>query len=192
MDLPVKPLSDFRDDIAKVLNRTAIEIGTILIEAKYAHPRRFEAWVEEELPFSAAKAHQLMAISRAFRELPPEKREALPAPWTTLFRLTRLGRPELESAIEAGIITPETTGAQALALTGRDPAPAPKARGWRTGPPSGAVKNPRLPLPLLVREILRYDPSDLPPASRQALATWLRGDEHGERELDGAGQLRRA
>ena len=88
---PAAPsLDDFRDQIVGVLNRTAIDIGSILIAAKHAHPRRFMEWVEAELPFSYPKASQLMAISRAFRDLPPEKRELLPAPWTTMLTLTRL------------------------------------------------------------------------------------------------------
>lgn len=181
MDLPAKPLDEYRNEIAGVLNRTAIEIGTILIEAKYAHPRQFRQWVDEELPFATDKAHQLMAISRAFRELPAEKKELLPAPWTTLFTLTKVDRPELEAAIETGLISPSTTGAQALALTGKAPADPPKPRDWVSGPPKGTVTSTsRLPVSLLVRELLRYDPSDLNPTQRQALEGWLTGAHHGE------------
>lgn len=190
MDAPAKPLSAFRDDIAGCLNRTAIEIGTILIEAKYAHPRQFTAWVEEELPFAIGKAHQLMAISRSFRELPADKRELLPAPWTTLFTLTKMERPELEAAIETGVISPTTTNNQALALTGKDPASPPKPRDWKSGPPTGTVKNVRLPAPLLVRELLRYDPEDLTPTERQAIEVWLTGEPHGEAGVVGTSELR--
>lgn len=192
MDAPAttKPLSAYRDDIAGVLNRTAIDIGTVLIEAKYAHPREFRQWVEDELPFAVNKAHQLMAISRAFRELPEEKRELLPAPWTTLFTLTKIDRPELEEAIDAGVISPKTTGAQALALTGKEPAPEPRPRDWKSGPPKGSVRHTaRLPTSLLVRELLRYDPSDLNPTQRQALEGWLTGAPDGEADLVGTSQL---
>jgi hypothetical protein len=182
VDLPAKTLDEYRDEIAGVLNRTAIEIGTILIEAKYAHPRQFHKWVEEELPFAMNKAHQLMAISRAFRELPAEKKELLPAPWTTLFTLTKIDRPELEAAIEAGVISPSTTGRQALALIGKAPADPPKPRDWKSGPPKGTVvsSSSRLPVSLLVRELLRYDPSDLTPTQRHDLEVWLAGEPDGE------------
>ena len=53
---PAAPTLDhYRDQIAGVLNRTAIDIGSILIAAKHAHPRRFMEWVEAELPFSYPK-----------------------------------------------------------------------------------------------------------------------------------------
>lgn len=188
--MPVKSLTDYRNDIADVLNRTAIDIGSILIAAKYAHPRHFTEWVERELPFTISKAQQLMAISRAFRELPEEKKELLPAPWTTLFTLTKMDRPELDEAIETGLISPETTGAQALALTGKEPAPEPKPRDWKSGPPKGAVaSSARLPASLLVRELLRYDSSDLTPTQRHDLEVWLAGDHNGEAVLVGQREL---
>lgn len=190
METAAPSLDDFRDQIAGVLNRTAIDIGSILIAAKHAHPRRFMAWVEEELPFSYPKATQLMAISRAFRDLPPEKRELLPAPWTTMLTLTRLDAERFDQALEAGFISPEMTNAQALALTGKTEAPEPKPRSWKSGPPKGTVTSAsRLPASLLVRELQRYDPSELTPTQRHELAAWLTGGSDGTTEVDGGREL---
>ncbi len=190
METAAPSLDDYRDQIAGVLNRTAIDIGSILIAAKHAHPRRFMAWVEEELPFSYPKATQLMAISRAFRDLPPEKRELLPAPWTTMLTLTRLDAERFDQALEAGFISPEMTNAQALALTGKTEAPEPKPRSWKSGPPKGTVTSAsRLPASLLVRELQRYDPSELTPTQRHELAAWLTGGSDGTTEVDGGREL---
>lgn len=188
---PAAPsLDDFRDQIVGVLNRTAIDIGSILIAAKHAHPRRFMEWVEAELPFSYPKASQLMAISRAFRDLPPEKRELLPAPWTTMLTLTRLDAERFDQAIEAGLISPDMTRAQALALTGKTEAPEPEPRPWKSGPPKGTVTSKsRLPASLLVRELQRYDPSELTPTQRHELAAWLTGGSDGTTEVDGGREL---
>ena len=187
---PATPtLTEFTERIAGVLNRTAIDIGTILIEAKHAHPGRFMQWVEDELPFGMKKADQLMAISRAFRELPPEKREYLPAPWTTLFALTRLEPERFDNALESGLIRPDMTAAQARQLTGREPAPEPEPRPWKSGPPKGRVTTKqRLPLSLALGSLLRYDPSELTPTQSAALRRWLEGDLD---ELDDESELRR-
>ncbi len=192
---PIPSLTAYRDQIAGVLNATAIDIGTILIEAKHRHPREFMQWVAAELPFSYEKAQRLMAISRAFRSLPEEQRQHLPAPWTTLFTLSALGTQGAAEAIEAGAISPTMTNQAALGLIGRDAAPAPKPkRGDPPGPPPGQVggSGARPGLGLLLREVLRYDPSDLAPYQRQALDEWLRGEEDGARSLvDREGQLSR-
>ena len=188
---PAAPTLDhYRDQIAGVLNRTAIDIGSILIAAKHAHPRRFMAWVEEELPFSYPKATQLMAISRAFRDLPPEKRELLPAPWTTMLTLTRLDADRFDQALEAGFISPDMTRSQALALTGKTEAPEPEPRPWKSGPPKGTVTSKsRLPASLLVRELQRYDPGELTPTQRHELAAWLTGGPDESTEVDGEREL---
>lgn len=171
---PAAPsLDDFRDQIVGVLNRTAIDIGSILIAAKHAHPRRFMEWVEAELPFSYPKASQLMAISRAFRDLPPEKRELLPAPWTTMLTLTRLDAERFDQALEAGLISPDMTRAQALALTGKTEAPEPgRARGSLVPRRARSPRSPACPRPCSFgnsRGTIRVN-SPLPSAT-----SWLHG-----------------
>ena len=124
------------------------------------------------------------------RDLPPEKRELLPAPWTTMLTLTRLDAERFDQALEAGFISPEMTNAQALALTGKTEAPEPKPRSWKSGPPKGTVTSAsRLPASLLVRELQRYDPSELTPTQRHELAAWLTGGSDGTTEVDGGREL---
>jgi hypothetical protein len=173
MPSDLSELTPYRERVAGGLNGAAIEIGAIRIEAQYPQPRAVTAWVEAEMPFGVEKARQLMAISRAFRELPAEQRDSLPAPWTTLFALTHLERPALEAGITEGIISPQTTKAQALALTGKAPAEEPKPRSWKSGPPKGAVAKGRMPPSVLIRELQRHAPDDLTAEQRESLYSWL-------------------
>lgn len=185
-------LDGLRDEIASVLNKTAIEVGDILIRARYAHPGRFTEWVERELPFSMDKARNLMAVSRAFRTLPPDKRELLPAPWLAMFTLAKAPLELVERGIESGEVNPQMTNRAALALVRREPAPAPrKHRGGKPGPPKGARNQSKVQMPasLLVRELLRYTPDDLTPTQRTRLDLWLQGDFDDRRDLAGPSEL---
>jgi len=189
---PEPDLDVLRDEIASVLNRTAIEVGDILIRARYAHPGKFTQWVEEELPFSMTKARNLMAVSRAFRTLPPERREMLPAPWLAMFTLAKAPLELVEQGIESGEVTPQMTNRAALALVRREPAPPPrKHRGRNPGPPPGATgwSKAKMPASLLVRELLRYASDDLTPTQRTRLALWLQGDNDDRTDVAGSGEL---
>lgn len=171
-------LSDYREAIIEVLNQSAIDIGNLLIAAKYRHPRRFEAWVDEELPFGVQTARRLMAISRGLRDLPPEKRELLPSPASTLYTLTTMDPEILESHMESGEIHPKMTNKQALALARANPAPLPAPRDWKSGPPPGTRVKSRPRASLLIGQLMRYRPEEVDPTNMARLKEWLAGEPH--------------
>lgn len=168
----IVPLEERTKRIYGHMNEACFEIGHELIAAKMEHPGRFMEWVEDSLPFGIDKAERLMAVTRAFATAPPEMREALPNPYTTLFELSRLPAERLQRAIESGEVTPDTTYREARAL--RDAAESPE---WERVEmpevtPSPAAE-PRLSADLVAKELMRYPASRLSGEMIVALRRWL-------------------
>lgn len=94
-----------------------VEAGRHLTEAK-ARIRHgeWEAWCRERVGISEDSARMLMALSKHAVISNPDHGRFLPPSWRSLFELSRLEAPLLESAIAAGDVHPELERKQATAL----------------------------------------------------------------------------
>lgn len=88
------------------------EVGEILIEAKanLAHGE-YEAMIERDLPFSPSTARKLAAVARCdFLKRAPV--HDLPADYSSLYEITKLGEDGFEAARSAGEIRGDTPRSQ--------------------------------------------------------------------------------
>lgn len=154
----LRTLDDYRDAIEVEISGLALRIGKLLIQAKAAHPRRFERWVEDELPFGIDKARRLMLISRAYETLPAERLAELPKPWQALYALRNVPREQLLTGVRDGSISTTTTIEQ--------------ARAWAAGP---AGIRQYHPADVAAGALLNHSPDDLSPSVLGALVAWLDG-----------------
>jgi len=97
-----------------------IRIGELLSEAKGAlETDEWLAMVETDIGLRRSAAYSLMKIATTPALRASNTVGQLPASWGTLATIARLDDDEIETAIEAGEITPTTTRAQASALVAR-------------------------------------------------------------------------
>lgn len=102
-------LPEITDAIYARIDAFVLEIGALLHHAFTNHRAVYDDWVETQLPFGLDKARRMRMIYVAYRELPTETLARLPAPWQSLYALTRIDRPALEAAIEDGTVHPDLT-----------------------------------------------------------------------------------
>lgn len=94
-----------------------VNAGRHLAEAKaQIRHGEWEGWCRERVGISERTAHRLMEISRHVAIANPTHVSVLPPSWGTLYELSRLDAPLLESAIAAGDVHPELERKQATAL----------------------------------------------------------------------------
>lgn len=142
----------------------AMRVGKLLREARAAHPSRFRAWVENDLPFGLDTARRLMAISEAFETLPKATLDQLPRPWQAMFALRALPAGELQRAVDAGELSPETTERAAKGV----------ARRWRTGSSEPRASVTRIHrADIAAGALMEFTPRDLNPNVLRALRNWL-------------------
>ena len=108
------------------------ETGRLLVEAKSALPHgSFLRMVKSELPFSRSWANRLMAIASDHRIANVERTLHLPASAETLYELTKLDDGAYAMAEERGLIRPDVTRKEIVALRHEvaaptDPKPEPE------------------------------------------------------------------
>lgn len=88
------------------------EVGRLLAESKEALEHgEWTLMVEQKLPFGVRTAQRLMAIAADERIVTIAKKtpEKLPAEWTTLYEVSRLGDEQLQLGIEKGLIGPDAS-----------------------------------------------------------------------------------
>lgn len=156
-DHATRTLDDYRDAIFTEVDRMAMRVGKLLWEAKQAHPKTFDVWVRDDLPFGADTARRLIAIYRAYAELPEATVARLPRPWQAMFALRQTPPAELEAAMDRGEIGPAMTVREAVSWAQRR---------------AGVKPMPRR-ADALVGALLRYDAVALHPLTREALGRWL-------------------
>lgn len=160
--LPERTLDDLRDEIYRVTDRWALEIGHLLHQAKQICPKRhWKAWCDTEIPFGHDKADRLIAIWRAYDGLPEHVLKGLPRPWQAQFALKSVPRDRLEAGIASGEVNPMMTIVQ--------------ARAWaQVADVSGQIPKSRYsPVDLLAGKLLNQDPADLHPKVADELLKWL-------------------
>lgn len=112
---------------------TAVDmmLGKILIEAKDSLPHgEFLLMIEQDLPFSARRAQQLMAIARNSTITDTKTSSHLPVATDAKYELSRLPEAELREAIDQGHVSPGMTVKEARAIVGHPREPtfvAPRA-----------------------------------------------------------------
>jgi hypothetical protein len=156
-------LDDYRTQITREMDRMVMRVGELLHRARLAHPDRFWTWVDTELPFGRDTAKRLIAIWRAYHELPPEMVARLPQPWQAMFALRNIPRRELEAAMDAGEITPTTTVRQAISWV--------QARRDREGRPALGSRS----VDRLAGALMRHRFTDLDPLVGKMLQRWVIG-----------------
>lgn len=94
-----------------------IETGRLIAEAKAALPHgEFLAMVERDLPFGSRTAERLMKVASDPRLSNSTHASNLPSSWMTLYELTGLDDDSFDEAAESGVIHPDMTRAEAVAL----------------------------------------------------------------------------
>lgn len=106
----VGSLDEIASEIYSTIDSMALRVGELLDVAYRSNSRaRFERWVVDDLPFGLDTAKRLRAVYLAQRELPLHVRERLPRPWQALYALVAVGQPELERAVDDGVVHPGLT-----------------------------------------------------------------------------------
>jgi len=93
-----------------------VKIGRELKEAKRLHPKKFTAWVKDELPFAPRIAEYLIAIGKHPVISDPKHASVFPARWTTLAALAEVPEADLLKAMESGRVTPKLQRKQVAKL----------------------------------------------------------------------------
>ena len=175
----VYTLDEHRDRIFEILNRSAIEIGVELIQAKRNHPGRFMKWVEDEMPWGIDKAEKVMALARAFATAPPAFMDSLPQAWTALYDLSRVPVAVLHRAIDEGTVTPDSTVDECRRFVAEhnkatmSPPPEPVVIPTRFDEP----ERPKVSASVLVTELVSgYSPDEITESLRERLRLWASGD----------------
>lgn len=102
-----------------------ISAGTELLAAKDALPHGAFGQVVESLGLTRRTAQRFMAIARHPVLSNATHESHLPMAWTTLFELSKVDPEILETGLEAGTITPQTSRAEATELAKRSDADDP-------------------------------------------------------------------
>ena len=107
----IQPAIDWADRISQCWRQTiesVIKTGQMLAKAKVALGHgAFTAMIENDLPFGARTAQQLMKVAADPRITNPKHASLLPSSWATLHELTKLDDKQFKSRIKDGTIKPE-------------------------------------------------------------------------------------
>jgi hypothetical protein len=158
-DAMPRTLDGIRDRIYEVTDQWALEVGRLLAEAKRICPkRRWTAWCDSEIPFGHDKADRLIAIYRAYNELPESVIRGLPRPWQAQFALKSVPRERLEAGIASGEVNPAMTIVQ--------------ARRWAApGPTVSTFRHSQADL--VAGKLIGLNRADLDPKVAAELRIWL-------------------
>lgn len=113
---PARSLDEITAAIYARIDSFALDLGRELSEAFQSHPKQYEAWVTECLPFGLDKARRLRMIYQASRCLPDDVLARLPRPWQAAFAISRLPAARTIAEVEAGRIHPDLTVKETIEL----------------------------------------------------------------------------
>lgn len=114
---PTRSLDEITAAIYARIDSFALDLGRELSDAFQSHPKAYETWVTECLPFGLDKARRLRMIYQASRCLPDDVLARLPRAWQSVYALTRVPVEALTEATESGRVNPEMTVREAIDAT---------------------------------------------------------------------------
>ena len=97
---------------------STLELARLLSQARRSLPygRWSQIWQLRMLPFSKRKGEMLVVIGEGVEGIDAQNSAQLPAPWSTLYYLARLGRRTVEDLIAQGRVHPGLSLREAKAL----------------------------------------------------------------------------